>query len=106
MYKPLFLLVPIVALVGCTTYPKNYTYSPTVSVGGDNQGGIALPSPYAKKPQPVPEPQPVILPQPVQNNYYTYNTTPEPTWEPLYDETPLYIDIPNVHYKDRNGSWR
>lgn len=41
------LLLLTVSLIGCTTYPANYTYSPTVSVTGrDND--ITLPSPFAK----------------------------------------------------------
>ena len=36
-------------LIGCTYYPKNYTYSPAVSVGGSNEGNLVLPSPFAKK---------------------------------------------------------
>jgi len=41
------LLILIVSLIGCTHYPTNYTYSPTVSVtGSDND--INLPSPFAK----------------------------------------------------------
>jgi len=94
-------------LVGCTTYPKNFTYSPTVTVGGDNNAGITLPSPYAKKPQPVQQPSPVVYqqqPQPEQpsfyENTYSYN-------DPVYDSTPIYIDTPpNVHYRGPDGEWR
>ena len=37
--------------VGCTTYPQNYTYSPTVTVaGGGGNTPINLPNPFAKTP--------------------------------------------------------
>lgn len=46
--KTTFALIAIGTLaVGCTTYPKNYTYSPTVTVNGDN-ANVALPGPFSK----------------------------------------------------------
>jgi hypothetical protein len=36
--------------VGCTTYPQNYTYSPTVTVTGGGNTPINLPNPFAKTP--------------------------------------------------------
>lgn len=45
-------IVSIILLSGCVTYPKNYTYSPTVST--DNCSNVTLPSPFASKPQPIP----------------------------------------------------
>lgn len=101
-----YLILSSSFLVGCTTYPKNFTYSPTVTVGGDNNAGITLPSPYAKKPQPVQQPSPVYqqpppVPQPFPyENSYSYN-------DPGYDNTPIYFDIPpNVHYRGPDGVWR
>lgn len=37
-----------VLLVGCTTYPKQYTYSPTVTINGNSSAPLTLPEPYAK----------------------------------------------------------
>jgi hypothetical protein len=96
-------------LIGCTTYPKNYTYSPTVTVGGDNTGGIALPSPYAKKPQPVPElQQPVYnpMPDPVYDYINNYNISYYEN-QSCYDEGPLYItDHSSVRVQGPDGVWR
>lgn len=44
--KKIFLLVTLTAVAGCTTYPKQYTYSPTVTINGDSD--VTLPSPYSK----------------------------------------------------------
>lgn len=33
------------ATIGCTTYPKQYTYSPTVTMNGDSE--VMLPNPYS-----------------------------------------------------------
>ena len=44
-------IASIILLSGCVTYPKNYTYSPTVTT--DNCSNVTLPSPFANKPQPV-----------------------------------------------------
>jgi len=100
----LFLLV---LNVGCTTYPKNYTYSPTVTIGGDNTGGLALPSPYAKKPQPAPAPQPPThnhhSQMYVNNPHPHYNNYPE---EHLQYDEPLYIVRPSVRIKGQDGVWR
>lgn len=46
--KLVILIVTTVVMVGCTVYPKNYTYSPSVSVGGSNEGNLVLPSPFSK----------------------------------------------------------
>jgi hypothetical protein len=100
MKKIIYICISSVLLTtGCTTYPKQYTYSPTVTVGGDNQGGIVLPSPYAKKPQPVPQ----IVQQPVYQDtgYSSYD---------YEEESPLYItnNYPynsGVRYQDANGNW-
>lgn len=97
-----YLILSSSLLVGCTTYPKNFTYSPTVTVGGDNNAGITLPSPYANKPQPVQQPSPVYQqppppPEPsFYENTYSYN-----------DDVPIYIDMPpNVHFRGPDGEWR
>ena len=35
--------------VGCTVYPKNYTYNPNVTVTGNQNGGdVQLPNPFAR----------------------------------------------------------
>lgn len=46
--KFIILSATTALMVGCTVYPKNYTYSPSVSVGGSNEGNLVLPSPFAK----------------------------------------------------------
>ena len=43
--KIVLLLITLTA-VGCTTYPKQYTYSPTVTINGDSD--VMLPNPYSK----------------------------------------------------------
>jgi len=48
------VIAGVMILSGCTTYPKNYTYSPTVNMGSGGSN-VILSSPFAKKPQPVPE---------------------------------------------------
>ena len=83
-------------LIGCTTYPKNYTYSPTVTVGGDNNSGIVLPSPYSNRPQPVPAPPVYQQSNNYYDNSYAYN-----------EDMPIYFDTPpNVHYIGSDGVWR
>ena len=37
----------ILALTGCVNYPKNYTYSPTITVGNNSKTDMSLPSPFA-----------------------------------------------------------
>jgi hypothetical protein len=34
--------------IGCTVYPKNYTYNPNVTVSGNGQPDVQLPNPFAK----------------------------------------------------------
>ena len=48
--KTIKVLLGIITLsiTACVNYPKSYTYSPTVTVGGDSKGDINLPSPFAK----------------------------------------------------------
>ena len=74
------------ALTGCTTYPQNYTYSPTVNVTGGNKNDVVLPSPYAKKPQPVPQ-------RPADTVFVTneYNDSPQPrtTYGPPFTPGPV-----------------
>ena len=82
-------------LIGCTTYPKTYTYSPTVTINGNNNSStpLVLPNPFAKTPraktehninttqriysyQEQPSPLTARIPEPpVSANYYptTYN---------------------------------
>lgn len=59
----LLLAVASTISVGCTTYPKTYTYSPTVTINGDNSSTtpLVLPNPFAKTPRAKTE--------------YTFNTT-------------------------------
>lgn len=46
--KNYIYLILALPLVGCTTYPKQYTYSPTVTINGSNNEAVNLPSPFAK----------------------------------------------------------
>jgi len=90
----LILVSVILSTVGCTTYPKTYTYSPTVTINGDNNSStpLVLPNPFAKTPrakteyninttqriysyQEQPSPLTARIPEPpVSANYYpTYN---------------------------------
>jgi len=82
-----------VTLIGCTTYPENYTYSPTVTINGNQESTtpLVLPNPFAKTPrahteytfntnhnyQPQPSPLTTYVPDPpVSASYYpTYNET-------------------------------
>lgn len=43
----------MMTFVGCTIYPKTYTYSPTVTVNEDNDSStpLILPNPFAKTPR-------------------------------------------------------
>ena len=75
------LIVGVAAtLTSCTNYPKQYTYSPNVSVNGDgNNSNVALPSPFAKKPQPAPHHinqsvQTATPPAPLQTTINNVNT--------------------------------
>lgn len=86
-------ILPIVALTaasltGCTTYPKQYNYSPTVTINGSNNEAVNLPSPFAKG---FPKPARLQKEQP-RNAYagYNPNTAPSrylynPTTGELYD---------------------
>lgn len=49
----ILLASAILTAVGCTTYPKTYTYSPTVTINGDNDSStpLILPNPFAKTPR-------------------------------------------------------
>jgi hypothetical protein len=75
MKAKILLLIGSLSCVGCTIYPKTYTYNPVVSIngakGGDTQ--ISLPSPFAKRPQP--QTSYVRAPQPVERHYYPSQTT-------------------------------
>ena len=88
--KHIILLLASVSLIGCTTYPKDYVYSPTVTVSG-NDNTVILPSPFAKEsPKNIyssratyfgPEPSPLTanIPQPPPSTdyYYDYNVREE-----------------------------
>jgi len=80
-----------VLLIGCTTYPKQYTYSPTVTINGSSSAPLVLPEPYAKsrtyKNDPTPQ-------HPTQRGYTvaasSYNLEPNryyynPSTGELYD---------------------
>lgn len=43
----------ILIMTGCTTYPKNYTYSPTVTISGNDSSSspVILPNPFSKTPR-------------------------------------------------------
>lgn len=60
--------------VGCTTYPQNYTYSPTVTVTGGGNTPINLPNPFAKTPHKRTE----FL------HTYNYNSQPQTQYVPRY----------------------
>lgn len=49
----LLLASVLVVTASCTTYPKTYTYSPTVTINGDNSSTtpLILPNPFAKTPR-------------------------------------------------------
>lgn len=73
-----------ISLQGCTTYPKQYNYSPTVTINGNNNEAVNLPSPFAKGfPKPVraqkEQPQP-------RNAYAGYNPNGAPS-RYLYNPT-------------------
>jgi hypothetical protein len=88
--KHVLLLIASASLIGCTTYPKDYVYSPTVTVSG-NDNTVILPSPFAKNsPKNVyssratyfgPEPSPLTAnipqPPPSADYYYDYNVREE-----------------------------
>lgn len=86
---PLVLLCSL-TFVGCTYYPKNYTYSPAVSIGGSNEGNLVLPSPFSKKsPKTIStavektyisrQPEPELMPMHSYNPYNSYNPAAETT---------------------------
>jgi hypothetical protein len=81
------VIAGIILLSGCTSYPKNYTYSPTVNVSGDSAGGVTLPSPFAKKPQPVYDTQ-------VRQAYYQEYTPRTVQVEYTHYRVPTYPDYP------------
>lgn len=100
-----FVLMVACLTVGCTIYPKNYNYSPSVSIGGSNDGNLVLPSPFAKTNpktvettiektlvprqqqeyvsetyEPQPSPLTTYVPEPpVSAGYYPQNYYPERT---------------------------
>lgn len=81
--------------VGCTTYPKNYVYSPTVNVSGNNNDAV-LPSPFAKN-----------SPKTISTNksISTYKTTyygPEPT--PLTTYVPPPPPSVDYYYQPQQES--
>ena len=48
MKKLAILSLLSVSLIGCTTYPKAYTYSPTINISGSDND-VLLPGPFSKK---------------------------------------------------------
>jgi hypothetical protein len=71
----LFSILCVASLVGCTTYPKNYTYSPTVTING-KADEVVLPDPFSngRKTQQ----------RPIKTQYrddYSYNQS---TYVPIY----------------------
>lgn len=85
--------------VGCTTYPKNYTYNPTVTVNGDNVN-VALPGPFSKTSptinsnvrtssmhyEPQPSPLTAIIPRPPVSAQYYYDP------EESIDDVVAFVD--------------
>lgn len=84
------LFILSVSLIGCTMHPKDYTYSPTVTVSG-NDNIVILPSPFAKEspkniyssrttyfgPEPSPLTADIPQPPPSVDYYYDYNVREE-----------------------------
>jgi hypothetical protein len=60
MKKLLLILLCSPILIGCVHYPKNYTYSPSVSVGGNSEV-IDLPEPFSKGFKPGKPPKNVTI---------------------------------------------
>ena len=105
MKNTLFCLTASTLFVGCTTYPKTYTYSPTVTINGDQTSTtpLILPNPFAKTPRktteynintthsgPQPSPLTTYVPEPpVSASYYPSNYEP-----PIYhhkEETYVFV---------------
>ena len=70
-------IASIVLMSGCVTYPKNYTYSPTVTMDGNSD--VNLPSPFATKVQQI------------SPRHITYNTRQV---EYTHYRVPVYPDYP------------
>jgi len=72
------------ACIGCTVYPKNYTYSPTVTVNGSKgETQVTLPNPFAKNSQAESK---VRSGRPLISTYY----------EPTSNRLPPYIPTPYI----------
>ncbi len=86
-YTHTAVIASIILLSGCVTYPKNYTYSPTVTMDGSTD--VVLPSPFATKPQPIQPRQIVYNTRQVEYTHYRVPTYPD---YPPYrnDSHPLY----------------
>jgi len=44
------LLFSVISMTGCTTYPKQYTYSPSITINGSSTVPVELPNPFSKTP--------------------------------------------------------
>ena len=97
----LTLLLTTFVTVGCTVYPKNYTYSPSVAVGGSNDGNLVLPSPFAKtNPKTV---ETTIEKTLVPRHQASYSYEPQPSPLTTYvPEPPVSVDYyPSNYYPER-----
>ena len=81
------VIAGIILLSGCTTYPKNYTYSPTVTMWNDCESDVVLSSPFAKKPQPVPSHRNVPCYSRPQVEYMHYRVPAYPDYPPYRSDS-------------------
>ena len=86
-------IASIILMSGCVTYPKNYTYSPTVTTESNSE--VTLPSPFATRPQQIPSRHVVYNTyMPPQQVEYTHYRVPRYPDYPPYrnDSQPLYYE--------------
>ena len=82
-------------IIGCVTYPENYTYSPTVTMNGNAEGALPpiLPNPFARNTRAKteyyynssyrqqPSPLTTYIPEPpVSVDYYPADYYPQETY--------------------------
>jgi hypothetical protein len=80
----LLTIVGSMACIGCTVYPKNYTYSPTVTVNGsEGNTEVTLPNPFAKNHRAESRTK---TERPIISTYY----------EPTANHLPPYIPTPYI----------
>jgi hypothetical protein len=95
MKKLIALALFSVTLIGCTVYPKTYTYSPAVSIGGSNEGNLVLPSPFSKN-------NPKTVETTIEKTLVPYEQSSHQTSAYANQPSPLTAYIPepppSVHY--------